>query len=868
MRMFKLSYQSLILKITFILSIAIVFFLSAIVYKQLKSLDESEELVRSTYEVNIEIEEMLSSLKDVISSNRGYIISRDSSYLKNSDVAILNLKKNLKKLRIRVNNNSIQKKHLDSLELHIDNRIDLAVKTRGFKGDVEDSELIKTSMIKAKNCMDTIQNIAYKMIEEEKQLLNSRRKKSDQLSSVAPLYIYLTILLCLIFLIIAYFRINSNLIHLASKNKELKKAFDDIVIANETSKQGEELGKFGNWRWETETNNLYFTDNLYKLVGVEPSSFKPTFENWYNLVHPEDLEYVKYEINEMFKNKILNPLKFRLKTLDGKIKYVKVIGTKNAQKKYIIATTIDITDEVEKLYKIEEQNVNLLKANDELSIVNESKAFGEIIGKYGNWHWNPLNDKWYFSKNLYRLLGVEPNSFPANLDSFYKYIHPEDLELVKLKAQEIFKDENLTTFEYRIIQADSGNIIHVKSLGRSIVKLNGQKLVAGVTVDVTDEFNKNKEILLKNEVLILSEEIGNYGTWQWNITENTFKFSDNLYKIFGFDKNDIPESLDSFLPTIHSEDIEMVNDRINEMLQKKSFEPFTHRIYRNDDKSLRYVHINNKFLMDKNGNEFLLVLTADITETVSKAIELSEKNRTLEANNKELQAFNYVASHDLQEPLRKIQTFISRIEETELQNLSETGKVYLSRIQLASKRMRVLIDDLLQFSRTTRAENTFEKINLNDLLESSKHELAELICEKKAEITNNPFPELKVIPFQIQQLFTNLISNSIKYSKVSETPKIEIINSFVMAQTEELLSKEIEGKFLKIVVRDNGIGFSNEYANKIFELFSRLHNKDQYSGTGIGLAICKKIVENHKGYIFAQGFENKGAEFVIYLPTY
>ena len=203
----------------------------------------------------------------------------------------------------------------------------------------------------------------------------------------------------------------------------------------------------------------------------------------------------------------------------------------------------------------------------------------------------------------------------------------------------------------------------------------------------------------------------------------------------------------------------------------------------------------------------------------------------------------------------------------EAENLSETGNEYLKRITAASDRMRNLIDDLLQFSRSNKAEKEYETVDLNTLLENSKQELSSIIEDKKAVIISDTLPVLNVIPFQIQQLFTNIIGNSMKYAKEGIPPQIFIAAKKVKASDEELLTKNLNESYYKISITDNGIGFEQEYADKIFILFNRLHNKNEYDGTGIGLAICKKIVENHKGYIFAKGEPNIGAVFTFYLPT-
>jgi hypothetical protein len=301
------------------------------------------------------------------------------------------------------------------------------------------------------------------------------------------------------------------------------------------------------------------------------------------------------------------------------------------------------------------------------------------------------------------------------------------------------------------------------------------------------------------------------------------------------------------------------------MVETQNLPAFTYRVITNDGE-IRYLSAIAQSLTDKFGNKIMIGVTNDITTEYLATQLIEERNRELESNNKELSAFNYVASHDLQEPLRKIQTFISRIADKEQEKFSDSGKEYMSRIQNAIDRMRLLIDDLLQFSRTNKAEKVFEDVDLNSLLENSKQELSQSIEDKKAVITQHKLPTVKVIPFQIQQLFTNLISNSLKYSKAEIAPTISIEYEEISAKNIKNIPAKKGMKFHKITFTDNGIGFEQDYAEKIFALFSRLHNKNEYSGTGIGLAICKKIAENHQGYIFAEGEPNKGATFTFYLP--
>ncbi|RFS13326.1 PAS domain-containing sensor histidine kinase [Emticicia sp. C21] len=246
--------------------------------------------------------------------------------------------------------------------------------------------------------------------------------------------------------------------------------------------------------------------------------------------------------------------------------------------------------------------------------------------------------------------------------------------------------------------------------------------------------------------------------------------------------------------------------------------------------------------------------------------ELEQKNKELERINTELQSFAYVASHDLQEPLRKIQTFSGRLLEKEPDHLSEVGKDYLERIRKSIVRMQALIEDLLAYSRTNIVERVFKKTDLSGLINEVKEELKESIAEKKATIEVETTCEVEVIQFQFKQLIGNLIGNSLKFSKPDIPPYIQIKSFLTDHKAVGSLPLLTQQKYCHVTIQDNGIGFEQEYTDRIFEVFQRLHGKSEYKGTGIGLAIVKKIVENHNGFITASSVVNHGATFDIFLP--
>ena len=235
--------------------------------------------------------------------------------------------------------------------------------------------------------------------------------------------------------------------------------------------------------------------------------------------------------------------------------------------------------------------------------------------------------------------------------------------------------------------------------------------------------------------------------------------------------------------------------------------------------------------------------------------------------NKEIESFSYISSHDLQEPLRKIQTFSGRIFVEEYDNLSAMGKYYVERTKLSAQHMQTLINDLLAYSRTKTTQRKFVNSDLNKIVKEAIKMLKEEIQEKQANIEVHELCEATVIPFQFRQLLQNLISNSLKYSVAEVKPHIVIKSDFIKYNKSNLKNLILKCDHYHISVSDNGIGFDSKFNDKIFEIFQRLHQKNEYKGTGIGLTIARKIVENHNGIITANGKINNGAQFDIYIPT-
>ena len=265
-------------------------------------------------------------------------------------------------------------------------------------------------------------------------------------------------------------------------------------------------------------------------------------------------------------------------------------------------------------------------------------------------------------------------------------------------------------------------------------------------------------------------------------------------------------------------------------------------------------------------------VTRDLTErkkaedqSKEDAVELERKNRALERVNAEISSFAYVASHDLKEPLRKIQTFASRIPESI--NKPEVVMELLGKISVTAARMQKLMEDLLTYSQLSAKNGNFQKVDLNIVMDAVLKDLELSITDKNAQVKIDRLPTINGIAFQLEQLFLNLLSNALKFSKMDEPPVITITSSELQGKEIPLgLSNDMK-KYYKITVKDNGIGFPEEHSQKIFEVFQKVHHKRAFAGSGVGLAVVKRIMENHGGLIMAEGKPDTGATFSMFFSA-
>ena len=397
------------------------------------------------------------------------------------------------------------------------------------------------------------------------------------------------------------------------------------------------------------------------------------------------------------------------------------------------------------------------------------------------------------------------------------------------------------------------------------------------------EMRKLVEIHLEAKIAQMNEAqtIAIMGSWEWDVVNNKLSWSASMYRIYDLLPFSEEISYERYLSLTHPDDKSFLDNAIKQAFADKKFIDFYHRIL-TPAGNVKTLQAKGEIVVDSEGQVVKMIGTGqDVSEQKKIDHELLIKSHDLQEINTELQKFAYVASHDLQEPLRKIKTYLSRLEnENETLQKDQKSLDYINKIKSSASRMQQLMLDILDYSRLTSASVVFEKTDLFELIQSILIDMEISIQNTEAIISVGSLPIIDANESQFSQLFQNLIANAIKFRKPGEAPKVEInaelINGLEVNIQQIKTHYKFSGwdeknywdkeQFCKLTVRDKGIGLAPEYYERIFTAFERLHNLSQYEGTGIGLAICKKIVEFHHGNISVECSEN-GTVFTVIIPS-
>ncbi|MGE5457401.1 MAG: PocR ligand-binding domain-containing protein [Methanococcaceae archaeon] len=505
-----------------------------------------------------------------------------------------------------------------------------------------------------------------------------------------------------------------------------------------------------------------------------------------------------------------------------------------------------------KLEKALEDTRILLSNQKEIRFLLEQ---AEVIAHLGSWQLDLTNNNLSWSAEVYSIFGISPHDFDPTYEAFLALVHPDDKEKVALAYSNSLKEESPGyEIEHRIVRRNSGEIRWVQEKCKHFRNISGEVITSiGMVHDITERKKSEDELRDSKEKLNIAIKVASIGLWEWHIHDNKFSADEETLLMLGLNKNTFDETFTSFEMAIHEDDLSHFRHAISTSMKCGKLET----LIRSKSRKGRIRQLNIKALVykdSKNINTKMFGVCFNITGLRDKSENITNwLNEELLRSNKELEAFAYVASHDLQEPLRMMTSFVQLLERNYKDRiLDDNAQEYIHYIVDGATRMHSLLNGLLSYSRIQTRARKFESVDLNNIIESVKNSLTLTLQEKNAILQPDELPTVMADRNQMIQLFQNLISNSVKFCE-----RQPIIN---------ISTRKIKSNYI-FSITDNGIGIDPTYNEKIFGIFQRLHPRDKYDGTGIGLAICKRIVERHGGKIWVESKINEGSIFSFVIPS-
>ena len=500
--------------------------------------------------------------------------------------------------------------------------------------------------------------------------------------------------------------------------------------------------------------------------------------------------------------------------------------------------------------KDREARIKLQQSEERLKLASEAT-------EQGIWDWDVQQNKVYYSKKWLNQIGYEPGELAQEFSSWEEHLHPDDSDRCHQAVGDFLANpEGKFKLEFRF-RHKNGEYVWIRNVAEAQLDHAGKVArMYGAHTDITEERKAQDALRISEHFFRSIFENSPLGKSLTGL-DGSLKINQSFSRILGYNLEEFKGK--KWQEVTHPDDIEESGRIVQSLLDGERETANFEKRYIHKDGHYVWTEVNTSLLRDIEGKpQFFITTINDISKRKAFQEKLNESKENLEKlnqdlirSNLELEQFAYVASHDLQEPLRMVSSYTQLLEKRYKDQLDESAKEFIHFAVDGAVRMQGLINDLLEFSRVTTKGKSFSKVNLTDVLAQARINLQSKITESQTLISVDELPMVKADEGQLVRLFQNLIDNAIKY-RADRIPVIHI-------------SATSEDKFVTISVSDNGIGIDQKFFERIFIIFQRLHSRDQYGGTGIGLAICKRIVERHGGKIWLESTPGEGSTFYFTL---
>ncbi|WP_055075987.1 PAS domain-containing protein [Pseudanabaena sp. 'Roaring Creek'] len=642
-----------------------------------------------------------------------------------------------------------------------------------------------------------------------------------------------------------------------------KKAEAEMLLAEQVRKELKLLESLfniilaGYWDWDIQTNEEYLSEGFKKMFGYEDNELPNSPETWQHLIFAEDLAKVLEAFDRHVESHgavpYWNEVRYRHK--NGSTVWViclgKVIEWDGDRPLRMIGCHIDISDrkKSEEALRLSEERLNLAL-----------EAAGD-----GLWDWNIPTGELYLSPQWAEMIGFESNELAADVSVWEQLIHPDDKPWVMQCLNAHFEDATVPyKFDYRV-RTKSGKYCWIANYGKVVRRdAEGKPLrMIGTHRDMTISKQTEEKLRKSDTHLKTAQRIGKLGSWEFDPHDGRILWSDEMFQIFGRDPEIGTPTFEELQQLIHPDDREFHQQLVQSAISEIQPYNLEIRFYRFDG-SLGYLQSRGEPIVDEVGHLLLLIGTAhDITDRKQSEAKLRQTTAQLAASNHELEAFAYSVSHDLRSPLRAIDGFSKALIEDYGDKFDDDAKDYFDRIRRNVARMGTLIEDLLRLSRVSRSEMQYSQVNLSQLVQEQLDELQALEPDRQVEMAIADGVIVLADLALMRIAISNLIQNAWKFTSHHPIARIEF--GVIASLGDRANIANIEDDRLVYFVRDDGAGFDMNYANLLFGVFQRLHNTNEFAGTGIGLATVQRAIHRHGGKVWAEGAVEKGATFYFTL---